>query len=177
MPPRNSNYYSGEGTGTGAGESLKALRRILQEHLEIEVEEEESEEGEERHSLSPHSLLDTRSLGMFFKREECLQGEVVFDVGQRADKVYFIEEGCVEIVLAAEGPWGRNAAQPERVNKISVGGIFGEAAFFLDLPHRSAHHIIAQHSIVYFRIALHPSDYPDLIVLYCLAMFSVFHTQ
>ena len=155
MPPRNSNYYSGEGTGTGAGESLKALRRILQEHLEIEVEEEESEEGEERHSLSPHSLLDTRSLGMFFKREECLQGEVVFDVGQRADKVYFIEEGCVEIVLAAEGPWGRNAAQPERVNKISVGGIFGEAAFFLDLPHRSAHHIIAQHIIAQHIIAQH----------------------
>ena len=112
--------------------SLRALRRILQEHLEIEIEEEdEREEIRERTALSPHSLLDTEALSMFFKRQEVSEGSVVFDVGQKADSVYFIERGSVEIVLAAA-----HGSRSERVNKISDGGIFGEAAFFLDLPSR-----------------------------------------
>ena len=136
--------------------SLSGLRRILREHLEIEEqEEEEDEEGvvegmnsndeikndsdvaggttEQQHRLSPHSLLNSLSLGEYFKRQEAVEGELVFDVGQRANKVYFIESGCVEILIADEGLMQKH---PQRVNKISTGGIFGEAAFFLDLPSR-----------------------------------------
>lgn len=116
--------------------SLRALRRILQEHLEIEIEEEEDEDerdrARERTPMSPHSLLDTDALSMFFRRQEVPEGAIVFDVGQKADSVYFIERGSVEIVLAAA-----HGLSSERVNKISDGGIFGEAAFFLDLPSRS----------------------------------------
>lgn len=135
--------------------SLSGLRRILREHLEIEEQEEEEDEDgvaegknsndeirneddvagdtAEQHRLSPHSLLNSLSLGEYFKRQEAVEGELVFDVGQRANKVYFIESGCVEILVADEG---LKQKRPQRVNKISTGGIFGEAAFFLDLPSR-----------------------------------------
>jgi CRP-like cAMP-binding protein len=79
---------------------------------------------------------------MFFKRHEVSEGEVVFDFGHKADKVYFIESGSVEILAAdphpnAEAGAGKGVGEEgkERVNKISAGGVFGEAAFFLDLPH------------------------------------------
>ena len=143
--------------------SLWGLRRILRNHLEIEEQEEEEEkeeEGSDRpidHGLvpSPQSILNPVTLGIYFKREEVPEGEVVFDVGHRAHKVYFIEEGSVEILLVPEvpvppGPKGvgvtggkgtgtgsRGGQRAERVNKISSGGIFGEAAFFMDLPQRS----------------------------------------
>lgn len=139
--------------------SLSGLRRILKAHLEIEEQEEEEEEdgeGDEvlgeisdndnddvagvtanQHRLSPHSLLDSQSLGEYFKRQEAVEGELVFDVGQRTNKVYFIESGCVEILIAADaGAESVKPKPPQRVNKISTGGIFGEAAFFLDLPSR-----------------------------------------
>eukprot|EP00596_Hydrurales_sp_CCMP1899_P002626 CAMPEP_0119039864 /NCGR_PEP_ID=MMETSP1177-20130426/9593_1 /TAXON_ID=2985 /ORGANISM="Ochromonas sp, Strain CCMP1899" /LENGTH=260 /DNA_ID=CAMNT_0007004295 /DNA_START=156 /DNA_END=936 /DNA_ORIENTATION=+ len=122
----------GRERGRGKEHSLNGLRKILQEHLEIEEEEETDA------LLSPHSLLHTESLKMFFKREEVTQGGVVFDVGDKADKVFFIESGSVNITLSsADKETGRGGVttNSKRVNKISSGGIFGEAAFFLDLPH------------------------------------------
>jgi hypothetical protein len=50
----------------------------------------------------------------------------------------FIESGSVSITLSsADKETGRGGVinNSKRVNKISSGGIFGEAAFFLDLPH------------------------------------------
>ena len=134
----------------GPSSSLRALRKILQEHLEMEEEQEEEEvevegSGEvSAKSQSPHSLLDTNALSKFFTRHELEEGDIVFDVGQKADSVYFIETGSVETVLGTVGD-----ARSERVNKISVGGIFGEAAFFLDLPHRSVSHTVSQIARIY----------------------------
>ena len=136
----------------GPSSSLRALRKILQEHLEMEEEQEEEEvevevegSGEvSAKSQSPHSLLDTNALSKFFTRHELEEGDIVFDVGQKADSVYFIETGSVETVLGTVGD-----ARSERVNKISVGGIFGEAAFFLDLPHRSVSHTVRQIARIY----------------------------
>ena len=134
----------------GPSSSLRALRKILQEHLEMEEEQEEEEvevegSGEvSAKSQSPHSLLDTNALSKFFTRHELEEGDIVFDVGQKADSVYFIETGSVETVLGTVGD-----ARSERVNKISVGGIFGEAAFFLDLPHRSVSQSVSQIACIY----------------------------
>jgi hypothetical protein len=155
---------------TPSSSALWGLRRILRNHLEIEEQDEEEEEEKEEkgsgrpkdienaHTPSPHSVLDPVTLGMYFKRENVSAGEIVFDVGHRAHKVYFIEEGSVEILLVPEAPatpkaigvsggvnggvkgaaTGSGGGQrAERVNKISSGGIFGEAAFFMDLPQRS----------------------------------------
>ena len=151
-------------SSSSSSSSLWGLRRILRNHLEIEEQEEEEEKEEEGsdkpidHGLvpSPQSILNPVTLGIYFKREEVPEGEVVFDVGHRAHKVYFIEEGSVEILLVPEVPPGASASpkgvgvtggngtgtgsrcgqRAERVNKISSGGIFGEAAFFMDLPQR-----------------------------------------
>lgn len=148
--------------------ALWGLRRILRNHLEIEEQDEEEEEEKEEKgsgrpkdienapSPSPQSILDPVTLGMYFKRENVSAGEIVFDVGHRAHKVYFIEEGSVEILLVPEAPatpkaiavnggvkgagtgtGSEGGQRAERVNKISSGGIFGEAAFFMDLPQRS----------------------------------------
>lgn len=168
---------------TPSSSALWGLRRILRNHLEIEEQDEEEEEEKEEkgsgrpkdieiaHTPSPQSVLDPVTLGMYFKRENVSAGEIVFDVGHRAHKVYFIEEGSVEILLVPEAPatpkaigvssgvsGGAKGAgigsgggqRAERVNKISSGGIFGEAAFFMDLPQRSVrehsapniHHLI-----------------------------------
>lgn len=151
---------------TTSSSALWGLRRILRNHLEIEEQDEEEEEEKEEKgscrpkdienapSPSPQSILDPVTLGMYFKRENVSAGEIVFDVGHRAHKVYFIEEGSVEILLVPEAPATPKATgvngglkgagtgseggqRAERVNKISSGGIFGEAAFFMDLPQRS----------------------------------------
>ena len=172
--------------------SLWGLRRILRNHLEIEEQEEEEEKEEDGsdkpidHGLvpSPQSILNPVTLGIYFKREEVPEGEVVFDVGHRAHKVYFIEEGSVEILLVPEVPPGpgpkgvgvtggngtgngtgtgtRGGQRAERVNKISSGGIFGEAAFFMDLPQR---YVSDSYSFSLEHVFLHALPYFIFITL------------
>ena len=159
--------------GDGLSSPLLSLRRILEDYLELDIESEKSS------TLTPHShkvnnnnnqqhvqtlaigrkeartLLDPEVLQKYFKREDYQAGQTIFEVGDRADKVFFIESGFVEIVVAQNpGPVTTTCTTTvaldrhhhtnstikvlprERVNKISSGGIFGEAAFFLDLPQR-----------------------------------------
>lgn len=74
------------------------------------------------------SLQRGRGLRDYFQQEVFGFQEVIYEVGQASDKVFFIEKGTVEIVAIAP-------AHVSRVNKVCAGGAFGEADFFLGRRH------------------------------------------
>lgn len=137
-------------------QSIGSLKKIFQDYLEIHPEEP---------SLSPqtsprlieevasfkqiYALLDDSVLARYFKLERFRPFSIIYDVDEPSEKVFFIQAGNVELVTmspvyleltkASDFPLPTTAppqGMVKRVNKVSSGGIFGEADFFLGKNHR-----------------------------------------
>eukprot|EP01038_Epipyxis_sp_PR26KG_P008476 gene8476-11458_t len=83
--------------------STTALRRILLDYLEIEdIYDDNNNDKRVQEPLSSKlllsRLLSTSILTQYFKRITFESRELIYDRGQTADKIYFIEKGAVEIV-------------------------------------------------------------------------------
>eukprot|EP01039_Chlorochromonas_danica_P001409 gene1409-1532_t len=103
---------------------LRPLRIILKDYLEVGSRSSSSSFSSSLYS----SLQRGRGLRDYFQQEVFVFQEVIFEVGQASDKVFFIEKGTVEIVAISP-------AHVSRVNKVCAGGAFGEADFFLGRRH------------------------------------------
>eukprot|EP01034_Spumella_vulgaris_P025301 gene25301-31741_t len=135
-------------------QSANSLRKILADYLETDAGSHPLIDG----------LLTSELLLKYFRYVSYTDRELVFDVEDDADQVYFIEKGMVEIVTlsptVADAPQtpttgdtpriqhntrinSRSVLVPpvvdshrvQRVNKVSAGGAFGEADFFLGRKH------------------------------------------
>lgn len=148
-----------------------SLKKILEDYLELDPTVNSPAE----------QLLQPQELARYFKCVPYHKNELVFNIDQSPEQIYFIQRGEVEIValvdrfsssdppshhsaLASQsGSWGKWLARQiggegsdgssidhtapintgesqgqedshlvRRVNKVSAGGVFGEADFFLD---------------------------------------------
>jgi len=64
-------------------------------------------------------------LAHLFCQAKYTPGETVIWEGERNDDVYFLIEGQLEVIITGNG-------QPERINTIEPGEMFGEIAFFTE---------------------------------------------
>lgn len=115
----------------------RALRKIFEDHLELTVKDDRR----------VAKLLTPCLLSLYFVRSHVPASATLFDLSERADHIYFLEDGEVELVSVTTTTTNSNlprrqgvdnnvegeadVAQVERVNKAGPGSIFGEATFFL----------------------------------------------
>jgi CRP-like cAMP-binding protein len=115
----------------------RALRKIFEDHLELTVKDDRR----------VAKLLTPCLLSLYFVRSHVPASATLFDLSERADHIYFLEDGEVELVSVTTTTTNSNlprrqgvdnnvegeadVAQVERVNKAGAGSIFGEATFFL----------------------------------------------
>jgi CRP/FNR family cyclic AMP-dependent transcriptional regulator len=71
----------------------------------------------------------------YMKKETYVKGQVLFQKGDAADKIYFIQAGGITI--------------PEIKRELTEGAIFGEVGIFTPHKTRSASAICAEHAVIY----------------------------
>jgi CRP-like cAMP-binding protein len=103
----------------------RALRKIFEDHLELTAKDD----------LRVAKLLTPSLLGLYFVRSTVPANATLFDLSERADHIYFLEDGEVELVSVTTDTNlthnGEGREGVERVSKAGPGSIFGEATFFL----------------------------------------------
>eukprot|EP00051_Salpingoeca_urceolata_P019365 m.281611 g.281611 ORF g.281611 m.281611 type:complete len:1038 (-) comp19404_c0_seq9:16-3129(-) len=93
--------------------------------------------SEEGLAVRRSALPDLSGIEKYFHRRVCTAGEIVFNAGEMADRVYFVETGSVVLLqpvaedqeATKKGPTG--PAERSRVRQYSENGVFGEMNFFL----------------------------------------------
>jgi hypothetical protein len=71
----------------------------------------------------------------YMKKETYVKGKMLFQKGDAADKIYFIQAGSIEI--------------PEIKRELAEGAVFGEVGIFTPHKTRSASAICAEHAVIY----------------------------
>jgi len=113
----------------------RALRKIFEDHLELTAKDDRR----------VGRLLTPSLLGLYFVRSTVPANATLFDLSERADHIYFLEDGEVELVSVTTATnltmtkgqsvdnngEGEGREGVERVSKAGPGSIFGEATFFL----------------------------------------------
>jgi CRP-like cAMP-binding protein len=126
VPRRLSSSSSSSFPYSSSLSEAGALMRIMEDYLEVNRTTATSDS-----ELEVFKILQIDELAKFFRRQKFRAFDVVYDRGEAADKVFFIEDGIVEtVVLTGE----EKQQRIERINKISAGGVFGSDTFLLNLP-------------------------------------------
>jgi hypothetical protein len=100
-------------------------------------------------------VLQARTLAHYFSRRVFAPASLVYDLGQPATEVFFVERGVVQLLLpqsqrgalyrtgsshAAGGELGGGDGISgdafQQVKKVSFGGIFADVSFFLSRDYK-----------------------------------------
>ena len=104
-------------------EASNSLRRIVEDYLEIDLQED-----------SPvYKILESPESYKYFEAIEYEAGAMVFEAGQQAKMIYFIESGVVEQIVYSGAD---SDPTVNRISKVSDGGVFGETDFLLNRTHQ-----------------------------------------
>lgn len=146
-----------------------SLQNILEDYLEIE---------RMKKNEMIVNLLNTENLSKYFYREEFPSFTTIFDKDEVCNKIYFIESGTVELLSIDESCLSSSSSSSTshlptkgsvcRVNKVSCGGIFGEADFFLNKKHSTRAITITSTTCWILdrkRFALMETNHPKLCML------------
>ena len=106
---------------TGNPKSVRILRRILCDYLEVEATP----------NCPLYSLMRSKILIKYFERKLIKKDDIIIDIGDTANNIFIIEEGSVEITKCNDDDNDDEIFVQQRIAKIASGGVFGEAAFFL----------------------------------------------
>ena len=100
-------------------QSARELRKIIEAFLRIGSRGATADVASEQ-------CLRSAVLTDFFDRIVINKGTVIFDLKQRAETVFFIEQGWIEILCLSESD------DVTRASKVGAGGLLGEAEFALN---------------------------------------------
>jgi len=104
--------------------NAQVLQDILRDYLELDhLKADEKLEA----------LLHPQKLSQFFSFETHGTDHVFFEEGSIPEKIFFVQEGAVELQMSTNS-CEESESVPHRFYKVSAGGIFGEAGFFLRAP-------------------------------------------
>lgn len=96
--------------------SVRILRRILCDYLEVEATP----------NCPLYQYLRSKTLVKYFERKLIRKDEVIIDIGDKANNVFIIEEGSVEITKDSDYCNDNTEATiHQRIAKLSSGAVFG----------------------------------------------------
>ena len=96
--------------------SVRILRRILCDYLEVEATP----------NCPLYQYLRSKTLVKYFERKLIRKDEVIIDIGDKANNVFIIEEGSVEITKDSDYCNDNTEANiHQRIAKLSSGAVFG----------------------------------------------------
>ena len=114
-------------------EEVQSLRNILVGYEGDEMYGRDEKLHHPDAAYPPHLLLK------YFERREVAEDGIIFDIRQKANFFYIVEEGEVEMVRvtssANTGTSVENGVTVQRAHKVRNGGIFGELEFFMSTSH------------------------------------------
>lgn len=106
--------------------------------------------------LSGFSEKVFQLLELCFENKSYVKNEIIFEINDEGDEIYFVRRGKVEIVLPIAG------GTFHRLVTIAKGGFFGDMAF-LDKRKRSANAIAVNEVLLY---VFHRKKFDEICILY-----------
>eukprot|EP01041_Mallomonas_annulata_P006865 gene6865-13910_t len=97
LPGHRSSVTSTTSTATSSfSSSISSLQRILLNYLEIDIDDNSESSQKSLRLILSH--MKTEALLRYFVKDSADTGQILYDRGQVAEKVYFIESGAVELI-------------------------------------------------------------------------------